>query len=74
MCVCVCVQPSTAVLQYYESVMLYTQVLNETLAAGEDVRDGLAMTQKMWNRTFEGLCSPDMTCCPPPSLRVCVCV
>ncbi|XP_076462188.1 atrial natriuretic peptide receptor 1-like [Babylonia areolata] len=47
-------QPSSAILQYYEAVVLYAHVLNETLAADEDPKDGLAITRKMWNRTFQG--------------------
>jgi atrial natriuretic peptide receptor A len=48
------VQPGIAVLQYCESVMMYAQVLHETLEEGGDPRDGLTMTRKMWNRTFQG--------------------
>lgn len=47
-------QPETSVVIYYESVMMYTHVLNETLSAGGDPKDGIAMTKKMWNRTFQG--------------------
>ncbi|XP_070181712.1 atrial natriuretic peptide receptor 1-like [Littorina saxatilis] len=50
--------PASTVLSYYESVMMYAHVLNETLAAGEDPTDGLEMTRKMWNRTFDGLAGP----------------
>lgn len=29
-------------------------VLNETLTEHGDIRDGLTMTKKMWNRDFHG--------------------
>ncbi|XP_071824872.1 atrial natriuretic peptide receptor 1-like isoform X3 [Apostichopus japonicus] len=40
---------------FYDAVILYSLAVNETLAEGGDIRDGYAMTRKMWNRTFEGI-------------------
>ncbi|XP_072021372.1 atrial natriuretic peptide receptor 1-like [Amphiura filiformis] len=39
----------------YDAVILYSLAVNQTLAENGDVRDGMAMTRKMWNRTFEGV-------------------
>ncbi|XP_010886835.2 atrial natriuretic peptide receptor 1 isoform X1 [Esox lucius] len=39
----------------HDSVLLYAQALNETLAEHGDPYDGLAITQKMWNRTIPGI-------------------
>ena len=38
----------------YDSFVLYALALNDTLAAGEDPRDGTKMFRRMRNRTFEG--------------------
>ena len=38
----------------HDAVILYSLAVNETLAENGDVTDGMAMTRKMWNRTFEG--------------------
>ncbi|XP_067831956.1 atrial natriuretic peptide receptor 1-like [Heptranchias perlo] len=40
---------------FYDGVMLYAHALNETLAAGGTIRNGAAITQQMWNRTFRGV-------------------
>ncbi|XP_043090655.1 atrial natriuretic peptide receptor 1 isoform X2 [Puntigrus tetrazona] len=39
----------------HDSVWLYAQTLNETLAEKENPYDGLAMTRRMWNRTITGI-------------------
>lgn len=39
----------------HDSVWLYAQTLNETLAEKENPYDGLAITRRMWNRTITGL-------------------
>ncbi|XP_072028830.1 atrial natriuretic peptide receptor 1-like [Amphiura filiformis] len=39
----------------HDAVILYSLAVNETLAENGDIRDGAAMTRKMWNRTFEGI-------------------
>ena len=38
----------------HDSVWLYAQALNETLAENGDPYDGIAITRKMWNRTITG--------------------
>lgn len=40
---------------FYDGVYLLGMALNETLTEGGDIRDGLAITKKMWSRDFEGL-------------------
>ena len=39
---------------FYDGVYLLGMVLNETLTEGGDIRDGLYLTRKMWNRDFHG--------------------
>ncbi|XP_071165656.1 atrial natriuretic peptide receptor 1-like isoform X2 [Mytilus edulis] len=39
----------------YEAFMIYASVANETISEGGDLRDGMAVTQKFWNREFRGL-------------------
>lgn len=39
---------------FHDAVILYALALNETLEAGGNVSDGMAITRRMWNRTFEG--------------------
>uniref|UniRef100_A0A8C1TMY6 Guanylate cyclase n=1 Tax=Cyprinus carpio TaxID=7962 RepID=A0A8C1TMY6_CYPCA len=39
----------------HDSVWLYAQTLNETLAKKENPYDGLAITRRMWNRTIKGI-------------------
>lgn len=39
---------------FHDAVILYALALNETLAAGMDPKDGMQITLRMWNRTFEG--------------------
>ena len=45
---------STFVTAFYDAVLLYSLALNETLSEGGTEMDGRAITQRMWNRTFEG--------------------
>ncbi|KAL5007127.1 hypothetical protein ScPMuIL_015933 [Solemya velum] len=40
---------------FHDSVLLYGMALNETLEAGEDPRDGITFTHRMWNRSFSGV-------------------
>ncbi|XP_013783431.2 atrial natriuretic peptide receptor 1-like, partial [Limulus polyphemus] len=40
---------------FHEAVLLYALALNETLEEGDDIMNGRVITQKMWNRTFEGI-------------------
>lgn len=39
---------------FYDGAYLLGMVLNETLTEHGDIRDGLTMTKKMWNRDFHG--------------------
>ena len=39
---------------FYDAVILYAHALNETIEAGGNVSDGINITRRMWNRTFEG--------------------
>lgn len=43
------------VYAFYDAVILYSLALRETLDAGGDPRNGTAVTERMWNRSFEGL-------------------
>lgn len=40
---------------FYDGVYLLGLVLNESLTEGSDIRDGLSLTRKMWNRDFHGI-------------------
>ncbi|XP_071788533.1 atrial natriuretic peptide receptor 1-like [Asterias amurensis] len=40
---------------YHDALILYSLAINETLHEGGDIRDGLTLRQKMWNRTFQGI-------------------
>lgn len=40
---------------FYDGVILLGMALNETLTANESLHDGQQITQRMWNRTFEGV-------------------
>ncbi|XP_038057182.1 atrial natriuretic peptide receptor 3-like [Patiria miniata] len=39
----------------HDAVLIYADVINEIVAEGGDVRDGRAVTRKMWDRTFQGV-------------------
>ena len=39
---------------FYDAVLLYGMVLNETLDMGGDPRDGFNLTRLMWDRKFDG--------------------
>ncbi|XP_037573883.1 atrial natriuretic peptide receptor 1 [Dermacentor silvarum] len=40
---------------FYEAVILYALAINETIIDGMPITNGSYITQKMWNRTFEGI-------------------
>ncbi|XP_070535597.1 atrial natriuretic peptide receptor 1-like isoform X2 [Ptychodera flava] len=40
---------------FHDTVLLFSLAVNETLSDGADVRDGVAFTHRMWNRTFTGI-------------------
>lgn len=39
---------------FYDGVYLLGLALNETLTEGGNIRDGMRLTRKMWNRDFLG--------------------
>ncbi|XP_023219656.1 atrial natriuretic peptide receptor 1-like isoform X1 [Centruroides sculpturatus] len=43
---------------FYEAIILYSLSLNETLSEGYSITNGSIITQKMWNRTFQGITGP----------------
>ena len=49
---------SSFVSGFYDAVVLYALALNDTVRLGGDLRDGREVTRRMWNRTFEGECTP----------------
>ncbi|ESP02581.1 hypothetical protein LOTGIDRAFT_91690, partial [Lottia gigantea] len=48
-------EPNVLLPRFYDSVLIYAQILNETLTEGGDPLNGLAMTERMKNRTFNGI-------------------
>ncbi|XP_072048290.1 atrial natriuretic peptide receptor 1-like [Amphiura filiformis] len=40
---------------FHDALILYANVVNQTLAENGSVRDGAAMVKKMWNSTFKGI-------------------
>ena len=50
----VLLQVNSFVGAFHDAVILYALALNETLEAGGSVRDGVTITRRMWNRTFQG--------------------
>ncbi|XP_069678523.1 atrial natriuretic peptide receptor 1 isoform X2 [Periplaneta americana] len=40
---------------FYDGVILLGMALNETLSEGDDIRNGTAITRRMWNRNFHGI-------------------
>ncbi|XP_055376635.1 atrial natriuretic peptide receptor 1 isoform X2 [Condylostylus longicornis] len=40
---------------FYDGVYLLGMALNETLVDGDDIRDGISITKRMWNRDFHGI-------------------
>lgn len=39
---------------FHDGLLLYVQAVTETLAQGGAVTDGEDITQRMWNRSFQG--------------------
>ena len=52
---CITLQVNSFVGAFHDAVILYALALNDTLTAGEDPRNGTAVTRRMWNRTFKGM-------------------
>ncbi|CAG5121054.1 unnamed protein product, partial [Candidula unifasciata] len=48
-------EPDASLARYYDAVSMYATVVNETIAEGGNPYDGLAITKRIWNRTFPGL-------------------
>lgn len=48
-------QMNNFISAFYDAVLLYAIALNETLENNENPRNGKVITQRMWNRTFEGI-------------------
>ncbi|XP_065214464.1 atrial natriuretic peptide receptor 1-like isoform X2 [Planococcus citri] len=46
---------STHITAFYDAVLLYALALNETLEHGGLQSNGLEISRRMWNRTFEGI-------------------
>ncbi|XP_069121985.1 atrial natriuretic peptide receptor 1-like [Argopecten irradians] len=40
---------------FYDSFLIYAQILNETLTSGGSIRDGFNLTRRIWGRTFQGI-------------------
>uniref|UniRef100_A0A452S7I2 Guanylate cyclase n=1 Tax=Ursus americanus TaxID=9643 RepID=A0A452S7I2_URSAM len=45
---------NTIPASFHDGLLLYVQAVTETLAHGGTVTDGEAITQRMWNRSFQG--------------------
>lgn len=43
------------VTAFYDAVILYATALNETLEANGLISDGINITRRMWNKTFQGI-------------------
>ncbi|KAK3783192.1 hypothetical protein RRG08_046985 [Elysia crispata] len=48
----------TILTGYYNAIMMYLQVANETLAEGGHLRDGVGIVRAISNRTFQGIAGP----------------
>lgn len=46
---------NTVAADFYDSVMLYAHVVNETREKGESIRNATAIISHMWNRTYYGV-------------------
>ncbi|XP_060057432.1 atrial natriuretic peptide receptor 1 isoform X1 [Erinaceus europaeus] len=46
---------NTIPASFHDGLLLYIQAVAETLALGGTVTDGEGITQRMWNRTFQGV-------------------
>jgi len=48
-------QVNVFITAFYDSFLLYAQLLNETLVEGANYLDGRNITSRIWGRTFEGI-------------------
>lgn len=51
---CLPLQVNTIPASFHDGLLLYVQAVSETLAHGGTVTDGEGITQRMWNRSFQG--------------------
>lgn len=51
---CLPLQVNTIPASFHDGLLLYVQAVTETLAHGGAVTDGEGITQRMWNRSFQG--------------------
>lgn len=47
-------QVNSFVGAFHDAVILYALALNETLEANGNITNGVEITKRMWNRTFNG--------------------
>ncbi|XP_053447082.1 atrial natriuretic peptide receptor 1 isoform X2 [Nycticebus coucang] len=52
---CQAFQVNTIPASFHDGLLLYIQAVAETLAHGGSVTDGEDITQRMWNRSFQGV-------------------
>lgn len=51
---CLLPQENIIPASFHDGLLLYVQAVTETLAQGGAVTDGEGITQRMWNRSFQG--------------------
>lgn len=51
---CFFFQPNPHAMVFYEALVLYGEVVMETVQDGIDFRDGLNIVRRLKNRTFDG--------------------
>ncbi|XP_052818153.1 atrial natriuretic peptide receptor 1-like [Mya arenaria] len=50
--------PNYYVTAFYDSVMYLANAFNDTVNAGGDITDGMAIAQMYWNSSFQGITGP----------------
>lgn len=48
---------------FYDGAIYLAESYNRTIQDGESIDDGIAVAQRMWNTTYEGLKSMKSWCC-----------
>lgn len=51
---CWLLQENIIPASFHDGLLLYVQAVTETLAQGGAITDGEDITQRMWNRSFQG--------------------
>lgn len=51
---CLLLQENIIPASFHDGLLLYVRAVTETLAQGGTVTDGEDITQRMWNRSFQG--------------------